>query len=240
MATSGTATFTETRGDLIRSALIDIGAIGAQTAAIDPMLATEAAKRLDALIKSLDKRGCKLYQAVRQTFTTVGGQAAYVLPTNVLDVDKPARYTPSGSTTAIPLYPMEHTQWMITSDRTIQGQPVQYYIEKALDTNGLQFCTMYLYAVPQATGDTVEYRAFLKSQDSGTDASNQYVSQNWLHALRLGLAAACGPMVREAPGTTAARQAAFEAERDAQINADTEIADYQEVPFGSYFYGGNF
>lgn len=234
MATSGTSAFNATRGDLIRSALIDVGLIGADDSEISSRLHDEAARRLDGLIKSLDGKGAKLYQIQRLTLNSVAGQQAYVLPESVWDVDQPARYTPSGTTTAIPLYPMARRQWMITTDRTMQGTPVQYYIEKSLDASGLQICTMYLYLIPNVTGDTIEYAAIMKSQDSGTDANTPYFSQKWLRALRLGLAAECAPMARTSDRPF---RDAFDAEYQDQLNSDVEIADVQEVPFGNYWYG---
>jgi hypothetical protein len=96
---------------------------------------------------------------------------------------------------------------------------------------------MYLYLVPQSTGDSIEYQAILKSQDTGTDANTPYFSQKWLRCLRLGLASECATLARLGPTERKELRDAFESEFSAQINADVEIADVQEVPFGNYWYG---
>lgn len=237
MTTSGTTSFNQTKDDIVRMALIDVGFIGVSEQTVDQRIVKFAGDKFDLLIKSLDGRGARLYQMVRRTFTTVAGQQAYVLSSDVWDVDKPARYTPPGSTTAISVFPMSASQWMMTSDRSIQGTPVQYYIEKQLDPNGVQFVTMYFYLVPSEAG-LVEYRAILQAQDSGTGANTPYFSSKWLSALNLGLVAALSPASAASAAEKQAREAAFEAEFSRQINSDTEIADLQEMPSFNYISRG--
>jgi len=218
-------------------ALIDVGFIGASEQSADARLIKLANDKLDVLIQSLDGRGARLYQMVRRTLSTVSGQQAYALPEDVWDVDKPVRYTPPGITTAIAVFPMSASQWMITSDRSIQGTPVQYYLEKQLDAaTGRQTVTLYFYLVPSEVG-TVEYRAILRSQDTGTGANTPYFSTKWLSALNLGLVAALSPAAGATRGETNDRTSAFEAEFARQINSDTEIADLQEMPSFNYVWG---
>src|SRR5712671_603430 len=160
MATSGTNTFNLTAQRLIDLALMDIGVNG-PGGTVDPNLRTMALDVLNMVIKNTDTGGEYSWRTARLTQTLTSGVAGYALANRVNDLDQPARYTQAGATYGSQVTSMTRDEYMALPDRTIHGTPFRYFAESALDVNGLQFLTIYLYPVPPNTGDTLEYSAVL-------------------------------------------------------------------------------
>lgn len=234
MSTSGTATYNATRASIIRAAAIDVGLIGPSVSTLDPAIATAINPYLDELLKAMSRRGAPLWRQARATITIVIGTASYALPANIVNIDPPARFLQTGLTAATFVLPMPAKQYMYTSDRTNTGTPVQYYLERSLDTTGNEVMQMYLYPVPSVAG-VFEYRGVAKAQDVGTDANTLDIAQEWIRCIRFGLTADLSPMAKAAVTTHQAREARFEAEFATLLNADVETADYQEVVTNNYY-----
>jgi len=241
MAVPATSTVNPNRARVVQLALTRVGAIGpgvvspAQEAA--PLVA-HANDTLNALVKSMDADGMMTWRVARRTFTTVAGQAAYVIASDVNDIDPPMRYTVAGQTTGSQVSAMARDEYMVVGDRTITAIPNQYFVEKALDTDGLQFLRVTLYPVPANTGDTVEYAAVVRARDQNTDADTLDVPQLWIRCLVYGLALDLAPDYGLAMDRISHFKAMFEAERDKCLLQDGERADVQLVPWGTASYYG--
>jgi hypothetical protein len=237
MATSSTTTFNLSAQEFIDLSLTDIGAIGpdGQTNA---NLRPHALKLLNILVKQLDAKGILTWKAPRRTTTLTAGTASYTLTSDSYDVDSPARYVQSGSTTGSQVMPMARDEYMQLPDRTIQGPPTRYYIERAIDpTTALVTITVYFYPVPPNTGDTVEFATQTKSQDLTTLAQNLDVNQKWLDAIRWGLTHSLCPAYNVPTDRMSYfRGVAEKAAADA-LQDDNERGPMQFVPFGDSYYG---
>lgn len=239
MTTSGTTTFNVSAQDLIDLALTDIGANGPAYA--DPTLRPHALKALNLVVKSLDTKGEFTWRTPRRVVTLVAGQASYVLASDAYDIDQPARYLPSGSTTGSQVTAMVRDEYMSLPDRTLTGIPYRFYVDKALDVNGLVVATMYLYPTPANSGDTIEVAEQVRAQDVTSISQTIDVNQKWLDAIRWSLASGLAP----AYGLPIDRMEYFKTLADEKVSQalgdDGERADVQLVPFGgsySYTYRG--
>jgi hypothetical protein len=240
MATATTSTYNPNRARIVQLALTDVGAIGPD--AINPafeasQLALHANDLLGQLMMSLDSYGALLWRVVRRTLTVTQATGTYNLANDVYDIDAPGRYVTAGSTSGTVVMPMSRDEYMSYGDRTLQGTPIRYLCEHALDTSGLEAISLTFYPLPPATGDTFEYPAVVKAKDQTTDAQTLDVPQKWIRCLRFGLALDLSPAYGLPMDRINFFQKMHESERDRLVQDDNERGDVQISPFGSYFYG---
>lgn len=238
MSTASTTSYNLSAQDMIDLALADIGVNGPEGTP-NPSLRPLGLKHLNLVLKRLAVEGAFTWRIQRRTQTLTSGTSAYVLTNDVDDIDQPARYTAVGATYGSWVTPMVRDEYMTLPDRTIQGVPFRYYVEKALDTNGIEFITLYLYPVPPNTGDTIEYAAVIRAKDVTSVSQTLDIPQKWLQALRFGLAASlCFPFGVPVDRSTQLGKL-FEGEIEMAVNEDNERGDVNVVPFGTtYAYGG--
>jgi len=240
MSVPATSTYNPSRARIVQLALTDVGAIGPgviNPAADAQDLVAHANDVLAQLIMSMDADGALLWRVARRTLTTVSAQAAYVLASDVYDIDAPGRYTLAGTTTGSIVTPMARDEYMYLGDRTLQGTPIRYFAEKALDVSGLEFITLQLYPVPAATGDSFEYPAVVKARDQATDANTLDLPQKWIRCIRYGLALDLATAYGLPMDRINFFKGQFEEQRDKLLNDDNERGDVQIAPFGAYYYG---
>jgi hypothetical protein len=234
MATSGTSTFEMARDDLLAEALEALGAIGPgeTRTANNSTLFDSAARALNRVVKAIDANGQRLWRVVRRSTTTVAATATFTTASDVLDLDEPVRYTRSGQTTATPVTALARDEYMRLPDRTTPGVPRNYYVEKTLTTT-----TVYLWPVPDATGDTIEYACSLKGQDFNSGADTPDFTSKWGTCLLYGLIVEMAPKLRQ-PAAIQMFKPLFEAELNRVNQDDSERAPMQFAPFGGTYYGG--
>jgi hypothetical protein len=234
MATSGTSVFEEARDDLLAEALENVGGIGPGEvrSSNNSELFEAAARSLNRLVKSIDATGMRLWRIVRRTTTTTLGTATVALGSDVLDPDEPMRYTRSGYTTATPLTAMSRDEYMLLPDRTNQGLPNKFYFEKTLTTS-----TLYLWPVPDATGDALEYAVALRGQDFNSGADTPDFTSKWGTCLVYGLTMELCAKFRQASQIPIWKPL-FEAEL-ARVNGDdSPRGAIMFSPFGGFYGGG--
>lgn len=234
MATSGTATFEQTRDQILGEALENVGAIGPgeTRSANNSTLFDTAAACLNRVVKSIDKEGQFLWRYVRRTTTTTDGTASFALASDVMTIDAPMNFYRSGETTRVTIEPMPRDEYMKIPDRTVEGVPTRYYIEHTLGTR-----TVYLDPVPDATGDTIEYVAVLRGQDFTAGSETPDFTSKWGSCLVYGTTMELCPKFRQANQIGTWRQL-FEDEKARLIMDDTEKGDMTFVPFQGYRCGG--
>lgn len=235
MATSSTNSFNLTAQRLIDLALMDLGVNG-PAGTLDANLRPMALDMLNMVIKNTDTGGEYSWRQSRLIQTLTAGVAAYTLSNRVNDLDQPARYTQAGATYGSQVESMTRDEYMSLPDRTIQGTPFRYYSESALDANGIQFITLYLYPVPPNTGDTLEYAAILSALDVTDLGQTIDAPQKWLNVYRKALAFELAPAFNAMDRVSYLR-AAYKEAVDQASNDDGERGDLQIVPFGGTSYG---
>lgn len=230
MTTGATSTFDESRDQIIAEALENLGAIGVGDVrdANNSALFDVGARALNRIVKSLDKEGAFLWRFVRRTTSTTAATATFTPATDVMDLDEPLRYTRSGQTAATPIRPMVRDEYMQLGDRTVAGVPSRYYVERTLTT-----MTVYLWPVPDATGDTIEYTAVLRAKDYTTGADTSDASQKWQSCLVYGLTMELAPKFGQA-GEVGTWKQLFEDEKLRLLGDDNERGNITLVPFQFY------
>lgn len=99
---------------------------------------------LDLVLKDMQNYGIMLRKLERTTVTLTSGTASYSLASSTLDVDPMTAYVSDGNGTDLPMRMISRGQYMALTDKTTQGQPTQYYVEKAATI------AVYLYPVPDS------------------------------------------------------------------------------------------
>jgi len=232
MAVSANAVFTATRDEIVKDSLAMVGATGPNRTPKPDQL-VHGARILNDLVKSMDSDGVLLWKTDRDTFSTTAGTANYALDADILEVDEPIDLLQSGGTARSIIVPMSRDDYLAIADRTVKGTPTQYYIEKDLTSGALLKHTMYLYPVPDTTGDTVEHTVHRKARDFDTGSDNPDFPQSWILCLKLGLAWMLSPAYNQPSRMNGFREQ-FEAERLRQLSNDNEKMGITFVPWGSY------
>lgn len=232
MAQGTTDTWAATRDEIITDALINLGIVEPGGSA-EGKVRDHAARALESVVKALDAEGSFLWRTSRLTFTTTSGTASYTLNATAFDVDEPVSYLASGGTSRLPLMAMSSDDYRLLPDRTTSAKPTRYYIEKTL-SSGRTALTMYLYPVPNATGDTVEYRAQVRAKDHNTGATHPDFPSNWVKCLKYGLTAELAPAYRQLDAMASFIQL-YQAEKQQQLGNDNEKQGVVFVPWGGVY-----
>jgi len=231
MATGSTDTFEESRDQICASGLENVGAIGPGETrnANNSVLFDMAARALNRVVKSIDKDGQRLWRIVRRTTTTTAATASFTLATDVLDLDGPAAYSRSGQTARTQILPMSRDDYMRLADRTTAGIPRQYYVERTLSIK-----TVYLWPVPDATGDTIEYAVALRGKDFTAGSDTPDFTSKWTSCLVYGLTVELAAPFRQLD-LLETYKPLYEAEKALLVGDDTERGN---VTFMIGYYGG--
>jgi hypothetical protein len=226
MAVGTTSTFDATCDQLIKLALINVGAVGIDS---DPTAnqRIDARQRLNILHKSLDRLGRYLWRTVRVDIAVVAGTGTYPLDPATVDVLDNANFrrTPETSRTIVNLAPNDW--WMAIPDRTTQGTPQRMNFANTLTAKSLE-----LYPVPDAAG-TIEVQEFRRAADFSTGNETPDFPQKYQDVLLFGLTfMLCAPYGRAAEGKMWGDR--FDEAKKDMLNDDNQPAYYQAVPFGGY------
>lgn len=231
MATGSTDTFELNRDAIIAAGLANVGAIGPgdTRSANNSTLFDFAADALNRVAKSIDKDGQRLWRIVRRTTTSAAATDSFVLGTDVLDVDGPMAYTRAGQVARTQIIAMSREDYMRLADRTSAGIPRQYYVERTLSTK-----TVFLWPVPDATGDTIEYAVALRGKDFTSGADTPDFTSKWTSCLVYGLTVELAAPFRQLD-LMETYKPLFETEKAILVGDDTERGN---VHFMIGYYGG--
>ena len=230
MAIAVTNDFNMNRDQVIADALTMVGAIKPGGSATGGKL-DHANRVLNSLVKSIDADGSLIERIVRRTTTTTDGDADFTTATDVLDIHQPMTYLRSGGTARTHIRAITRADYMRISNRTVEGVPQFYLVEKVSPTT----VTITLWPVPDATGDTIEYAAAIRVADFDDGSNDPDYPTKFLRALTYGLAADLAPTYGQAALAGALGQE-FRAELAKQIQDNNERGDLTLVPFGSSRY----
>jgi hypothetical protein len=230
VATASTDTWSQSRDEIIKDALSNLGELPPDGTPQGPQL-LHASRALNRIVKALDAEGQFLWRITRETTTTTSATASYALDANAFDVDGPMTYLRSGETGRTQILPMTRDDYMSISDRTQAGVPSRYYLERSLSGDGINAITAYFWPVPDATGDTIEYPIFNRAKDLATGAQTPDFPTNWALCLVYALTAELAPTYAQ-PQLARQFREDFEREKTKQLQGDNEKQDLVLVPFG--------
>jgi len=228
MTTSASDTFQSTCDQIIADALTDLGVLGPNKTPTGNQRA-HAFRALNRIVKKIDADGDFLWRTVRRNISIVAGTASYgpsIIGTDVLGLEDPCDFILSGSgqTNRTQVYMMSNEDYRRLADRTSQGTPSQYLIERTL--TGL---TLTLWPVPNAAG-TLEIMAALRAKDFVLGTNTPDFTSKWDQCLIWGLTGVLAPGYGQS-GTDALNK--FEAERMRLLNDDNQKGPLTLVPWGS-------
>lgn len=182
MTVSSSYSFDLTRNQLITTAarLAGIVGAGATPTANDYSAASDL---LNIGLKALQTEGMILRTVERVNQTLTAGTASYTAAADTIDVDYPAYVTQTGSNVNIPVYEMSRQNYMLVSDKTIQGVPTSLYVEKSGATLAL-----ILYPTPDVNTTTLTYARVRLLRDMDQAGVTPDLASRWLQTLSYMLA----------------------------------------------------
>ncbi len=227
MTTSATDTFQQTCDQIIADALINLGALGVgKTPTANQR--SHALRALNRLVKSIDASGDFLWRTERRTIAITAGTASYgpsIIGTDVLGLEDPCDFVLTGQVNRTQVYMMSNVDFRKLADRTSQGTPSQYLVERTLA--GL---TVTLWPVPDLAG-SLEVMAALRGKDMVLGTNTADFTSKWDQCLVLGLTGLLAPAYGQA-SQAGNWTNQFDGERERLLNDDNEKGPMQCVPWG--------
>lgn len=231
MTTSANASFDLSRDQIIRVAYQLVGVLEAGKNPDANQLAM-ASDLLNMGLKALQNDGIILRALEQATTTLVAGTAKYTLASDTLDIDDRSFYVTTG-TTDLKLQQISRGQYMELTAKDIQGQPTQFYVEKA------ETVSFYLYPTPDSGWTSVTYPRvrLLKDMDTGavtTDLPSKYLKYvTYMLAADLSLHHGLLPRYQ-------LMQETAQAEKTRALNDDTERGPVSFRPIYGLRFGGRY
>src|SRR5216110_13929 len=234
MTIAATTSFSDSRDDIISSALENVGALepgGSRNNTNSPLFEA-AAKALNRLVKNIDITGKRLWRTVRRTATMAAGVDTVALASDVLLVDDPARYTRNGETAGMQVVVMSRMDYMTLGTRTSAGPARQFFFEQTLGGS-----TLKLWPVPDQTGDSLEYVAYTRAADFVTGANTPDFPSEWNQCLIYGLTVELAPKFAQT-GLISMFKPMYDQALADLVNNDGERGNLSLVPWGSFSSSG--
>jgi len=228
MATSGSVDWNQTCTEIIKDALVMVGAI--EDEATPSAEQYQYSRRvLNRMVKAWSARGLKSWKWQEVTIDLVAGTASYALgPTGAEVINRPieianARKVVDSVETEIRI--SSRSEYMNQPDKTTQGKPMFVFYDEQL-TNGV----LYVWPTPDSSTDDIKlsYKSYIEDFDNLSDDPQFPVE--WLEAIVYGLAVRLIPKY-EVRGEDAARLTAMASDflNDAETN-DTDMGSIFFMP----------
>lgn len=178
---------------------------------------------LDLILKDMQNRGIMLRKVERTTVELSAGTDSYALDSSTLDVDPMTPFVTdtNGNDTTVKMIP--RGAWMEISNKDIQGQPTQMYVEKG------STITVYLYPVPDSNWTTLTVPRVVVIDDMSSATSTTGLQAKYLLTIVTGVA----QMLAFANGLmdkSASLMDTYEKQFSISKNDDTERGPTRFVP----------
>lgn len=196
MSTSGSTVFNLTRDQIITSALRMIGAI-AQGESPTATQISEAAEALNIMIKAWEADGMPLWGLEESDITLVAGVNLYQIGIGKsVNIPKPLKVIQAWnrdtvSNVDIPMRIITKQEYNILGNKTTSGNPIQIFYQPMLD-----YGELHVFPTPSAQ-EATQNKIYLVYQRPFEDflisGNNPDFPQEWLEAIKYGLAARLAP-----------------------------------------------
>lgn len=196
MTTSGVTTFNVTRDQIITGALRMIGAV-AQGETPTSTQITEAAEALNMMVKAYEADGMPQWGLTEYAVPLTAGINSYSIGSGkTINTPKPLKVIQAWnrdttSNVDIPMRIITKQEYNILGNKATSGNPIQIYYEPLLD-----YGILHVFPTPAAADVTnrkihiVYQRPF---EDFAATGDTPDFPQEWLEALKYGLAARLAP-----------------------------------------------
>jgi hypothetical protein len=194
MSTSGVSTYNITRDGLIAGALRLIGAV-AQGETPTATQVTEAAEALNLMVKAWEADGMPLWGLTEYALTLTANVGVYTIGLGqTINIPKPLRVIQAWNTTGnidTPMRILTKQEYNILGNKQSPGTPIQCYYDPRLSSGDL-----HLFPIPDTTAAsnyTVTFIYQRPFEDFVASTDNPDFPQEWLEALKYGLAVRLAP-----------------------------------------------
>lgn len=181
MATSATfafnPTFVEHLDEAFERAGLDPAKLGARHA-------ISTAFSASLMLADWYNRGFKQWTIVKSTQLTTVGMQSFALPDGGVDIFHMVA-TRDGLSTE--MYPISRSDYNALHDRTIEGRPDKYFVDRAGQV-GVSEPTVFIYRAGENTTDLLEYYYIRRVEDVGDAGNTIDLPQHWFDAFSAGLA----------------------------------------------------
>lgn len=179
MATSGTTTYAPEIAELIDEAYERIG-IDPSTLTVRHLRSARMSLNLLFVEWANNPEGIHLWAVEAGTQALVAGTANYTLATDTVAI-LDAYIRRDGIDT--PVLPITRDQYAALPDKTTEGLPTNYYLERRRDAP-----VLFLWDVPENATDVFHYYRVRRLQDVGVGSNTPDVPYRFYEALTAGLA----------------------------------------------------
>lgn len=196
MTTSGSTNFNVDRDQIIKGALRLIGAIAqGENPTTDQV--TEASEALNLMVKAWEADGMPLWGLSEYALSVTSGQTGYQIGLGYeVNIPKPLKIIQAfnrNTTTNIdiPMRVVTKQEYNMLGNKTTTGLPIQLYYDPQRD-----YGKVYLFPTPDSIAEAqnkihIIYQRPFEDFDTSTD--NPDFPQEWLEALKYGLAQRLAP-----------------------------------------------
>jgi hypothetical protein len=150
----------------------------------------DARRILDQRMKAMQARGVLLDTKEAKSLTLAVGVASYLLDADTIDVHEDAMIQQAGQNTETICLQFPFHNYQILSDKTVQGIPTQFYVEKH------QVVKVFVWPVP-SVAMALNYRRIRLLKDTGDGGKTADLFQRQIRLLTLYVAhdlALAGPL----------------------------------------------
>lgn len=191
-----TTSFNVTRDQLINGALRMLGVVAQGESATATQL-SEGAEALNMMVKAWEADGMPLWGLTEYQMTLTASTNTYTVGTGqTVDIAKPLKILQAwqrntASDVDVPMRILTKQEYNILGNKTSEGVPIQMYYNPQLSTGQIK-----LFPTPSASAAS-DYTVFFVYQrpfeDFTTGADTPDFPQEWLEALKYGLAVRLAP-----------------------------------------------
>ena len=182
-----------------------------------------AQRSLNLMLAEWANRGLNQWTVVQHTETLVKGQTDYSLPEGAIDVLGLAyRTINNGSNSDIIIQPIGRNEYLQVPDKSTQGQPSQYFIDKQISPK------IQIWPTSNNNNDSLVFNYLRRIEDADYGPNTMQVPFRFYPCLAAGLAYYLS--IKRAPERTMLLKQSYEEEFKRAADQDEVRQSYQVRP----------
>lgn len=185
MALSNSTDFTQAALSLIEDARAELG-INADEETLETYELDRGLRLLNGMLKSWQAEGIMVWALTDGTITLTGGQRAYTFGSGGDETVIPFEITDcfiTRDSNDLPMFRLSRNEYDDLPNKDNEGYPTQFYYDRQRSGG-----TLYVWPCPDDTAGTLTYTYQRIVMDMDTSTDNFDLPQEWLEAIRYGLA----------------------------------------------------
>lgn len=184
MTASATHVFNPRNADMIEEAFERCGVAPVD---LNSNHIRSALRSANLVLTDWQNYGYNEYTLVKISQAMTQGDADFTLPAGGYDIFH-ATFKDGSNGHEREIYPISRSDYNALHDKTQQGEPDRYFVDRSTFTGEDPASTVYLYQTPDSSSDTLEIWYLRKQYDAGTLQNNLDMSPAFYEAFTCGLA----------------------------------------------------